>query len=210
MVVFLHVLGGFPQNVMIRFASYLVVTSWIDIAAFQNFRHERISLFDFMFRAKHYLGGAFRRSIHATNRISARLYKREQPALLSDSKIWCWPRRPSRSAFHSERNDEGECLLRLQENQYVLQISGLLLGLGLFSYHVRELMVCWLLFCLLFVLLVLLIFGGVLACYAGQCVIDWVSTTPRVTPVVTLTTDDLQLKTISDCLELKRVEPSGS
>ena len=101
-------------------------------------------------------------------------------------------------------------MLRLQENQHVLQISGLLLGLGLFSYHVRELMVCWLLFSLLFVLLALLIFVGALACYAGKCVIDWVSTTPRVTPVVTLTTDDLQLKTISDCLELKRVGPSGS
>ena len=106
----------------------------------------------------------------------------------------------SRTAFHSERNDEGESLLRLQENQHVLQISGLLLGLGLFSYHVRELMVCWLFFSLLFVLLVLLIFGGVLACSVGKCVIDWVCTTPRVTPVVTFSTDDLQLKTISDWL----------
>jgi hypothetical protein len=97
-------------------------------------------------------------------------------------------------------------LLRLQENQHVLQIFGLLLGLGLFSYHVRELMVCWLLFSLLFVLLILLICGGALAYYTGKCVIDWVSTTPRVT----LSTDDLQLKTISDGLELKRVEPSGS
>ena len=101
-------------------------------------------------------------------------------------------------------------MLRLRENQHVLQVSGLLIGLGLFSYHVRELMVCWLLFSLLFVLPVLLIFGGVLAWYAGKCVIDWVSTTPRVTPVVTLSTDDLRLKTISDGLELKRLEPSGS
>ncbi len=101
-------------------------------------------------------------------------------------------------------------MLRLQENQHVLQISGLLLGVGLLSYHVRELMVCWLFFSMLFVLLVLLIFGGVLACYAGKCVIDRVSATLRLTPVVRLSTDDLQLKTISDGLELKRVEPSGS
>ncbi|MGB7436572.1 MAG: hypothetical protein WBW49_14255 [Candidatus Acidiferrum sp.] len=92
----------------------------------------------------------------------------------------------------------------------MLQISGLLLGLGLFSYHVRELFACWLFFSLLFVLLVLLIVGGVLACSVGKCVIDWVCTTPRVTPVVTFSTTDRPLKTVSDGLELKRAAASGS
>ena len=98
----------------------------------------------------------------------------------------------------------------MRENHHELQVSGLVLGLGLYSYHMRELMVCWFFFSLLFVLLALLILVGVLACYAGKCVIDWASTTPRVTPVVTLSIDDLRLKTISDGLELKRLEPSGS
>ena len=92
----------------------------------------------------------------------------------------------------------------------MLQVCGLVLGLGLYSYHMRELMACWFFFSLLFVLLALLILGGVLACYAGKCVIDWASKTPRVTPAVTLSTDDVRLKTISDGLELKRFEPSGS
>lgn len=84
----------------------------------------------------------------------------------------------------------------------------MLLGLGLYSYHVRELMVCWVFFSLLFVLLALVILGGVLACYAGKCVIEWASTTPRGTPVVVLGSDDLRLKTISDGLKLKRLDPS--
>ena len=109
MAVFLYVLGGFPQNVMIRFASYFEVTSWIDIAAFQNFRHEGISLSRFHIWGRNTISvGAFRRRIYATNRISARLYKREQYALPPESRIWCWRGRPSRTAFHSELNDEGE------------------------------------------------------------------------------------------------------
>ena len=48
------------------------------------------------------------------------------------------------------------------------QFSGLLLVFSLYSYRVRELLVFWLFFSLLFVLLVLVILGGVLACYAGK------------------------------------------
>ena len=83
-------------------------------------------------------------------------------------------------------------MLRLRENQHVLQVSGLVLGLGLYSYHMRELMVCWFFFSLLFVLLALLILVGALACYAGRCVIDWTSTSQRVTPVVTLSIDGVR------------------
>jgi hypothetical protein len=50
----------------------------------------------------------------------------------------------------------------------VAQLSGLLLGLSLYSYRARQLAVCWLFFSLLFVLLALLMLGGAFACYAGK------------------------------------------
>jgi hypothetical protein len=85
----------------------------------------------------------------------------------------------------------------------VSQFSGLLLGLSLYSYQVRELLVCGLFFTLLFVSLALVILGGVLACYAGKYVIHRVSTAARVTPVVALGSVDLHPKTISDAGKLK-------
>ncbi len=50
----------------------------------------------------------------------------------------------------------------------VSQFSGLLLVFSVYSYHVRELLVSWLFFSLLFVLLVQVILGGVPACCAGK------------------------------------------
>ena len=48
------------------------------------------------------------------------------------------------------------------------QLSGLLLGLSLYSCRARQLVICWLFFSLLFVLLALLMLGSVFACYAGK------------------------------------------
>jgi hypothetical protein len=91
----------------------------------------------------------------------------------------------------------------LRENYRVSQVSGLLLGLSLNFYRVRELLVCWLFFSLLFVLLALLILGGVLACYVGECVTVWARTTAPVSPVLALGSADLQLKSIPDARKLK-------
>jgi hypothetical protein len=92
---------------------------------------------------------------------------------------------------------------QLRESHRVSQFSGLLLGLSLYSYHVRELLVCWLFFSLLFVLLALLTLGGVLACYAGKYVTVWARTVAGVTPVVVLGAGELQLETISDVKKLE-------
>src|SRR5208337_3227402 len=46
--------------------------------------------------------------------------------------------------------------------------TGLLMGLGFFSYHVRELLVCWLFLGLLFAVLVLSGLGILLVGYAGH------------------------------------------
>ena len=77
------------------------------------------------------------------------------------------------------------------------QFSGLHRGFGLYSYHVRELLVCWLFFSPLFVLLALVILGGVLACYAGKYATHWASTTASITPMLALGSADLHLKTVT-------------
>jgi hypothetical protein len=89
-------------------------------------------------------------------------------------------------------------LRQLCESHRVSQFSGLLLGLSLYSYHVRELLFCWLFFSLLFVSLALVIVGGVLACYAGKYVTVWARATVPVTPVLALASAEPHLKTISD------------
>src|SRR5229473_6394478 len=104
--------------------------------------------------------------------------------------------------FQAER--EGEPLSLLREGHHVSQFSGLLLGLSLYFYHVRELLVCWLIFTLLFVCLALVILGGVLAVHVGEYLTVWARTLAGMTPVVALGHVELPPKDISD------VESSGN
>jgi len=94
-------------------------------------------------------------------------------------------------------------LRQLRESHRVLQFSWLLLGLSLYSYRVRELLACWLFFILLFVVLALLILGGLLAWYAGIYAAHWARTTAPVTPVLALASAEVPLETISGPRELK-------
>jgi hypothetical protein len=87
---------------------------------------------------------------------------------------------------------------QFREGHHVSQCSGLLLGLSLYSYHVRELLVCWLFFSLLFVCVALLILSGVLAVQAGERLTVWARTLAGMTPVVALAHAELPLKNISD------------
>jgi hypothetical protein len=82
----------------------------------------------------------------------------------------------------------------LRASHHVSQFSGLLLGLSLYFYHVRELLVCWLIFTLLFACVTLLVLGGVLAVQTGEYLTVWVRTLPRMTPVVALGHVELPLK----------------
>jgi hypothetical protein len=79
----------------------------------------------------------------------------------------------------------------------VSKFSGLLLGLSLYSFHVRELLVCWLFFSVLFALLCVVMAGVALACYAGRHVFHWASSVPQVTPAVVLKPVGFHVKTIS-------------
>jgi hypothetical protein len=88
------------------------------------------------------------------------------------------------------RIDESLSLMR--EYRRASLFSGVLLGLSIYSYRVRELLICWLFFCLLFVLLVLLTLGGALVAHASKYVLDWTNAGARVTPAAALRSCDIQ------------------
>ena len=94
-------------------------------------------------------------------------------------------------------------MLYLRKGHRVAQLSGLLIGLSLSSYRVRELAACWLIFMTLFVVLALLISGAVLAWYAGRWATDWARTTGPVTPVLVLASAEVHLETISSARKRK-------
>lgn len=70
-----------------------------------------------------------------------------------------------------------EFLVRLQAEIRAPQFAGLFLlvagVLSYESYEVRELLICWLLFALLFASIALAILGSMLACRAGKYLIYW-------------------------------------
>ena len=115
---------------------------------------------------------------------------------------------PRRSAFTRnglpfQAQQAEKSLNPLREYRRVSQYSGVLLGLSLYSYQVRELLVCWLFFSLAFTLLALVSLGATFACYAGKYVIHWVDTAARVAPVVALAPGEPRLKPVSDGGKLK-------
>jgi hypothetical protein len=91
---------------------------------------------------------------------------------------------------------------QLRESHRVSQLSGLVLGLSLYSYRVRELFACWLFFFLVFVVLALLFLGGVLAWYAGQSPI-WGRGNVQATAALALASAEVHLETIPGARQLK-------
>ncbi len=83
------------------------------------------------------------------------------------------------------------------KNSAVFECSGLLIAVSLFSYHVRELLICWLFFSVPFLLLALLLLGAVFACNAGQYFVHWAGARILVQPVTVLGADKVQLETLS-------------
>lgn len=86
---------------------------------------------------------------------------------------------------------------RLLPGFYVLPLSASLLGLTRYSYRAKELLVCWLFFCALFAVLALMFLGAVLACYAGQYVVKWVSATNTVIPELAVRLAELPQEVMS-------------
>jgi hypothetical protein len=91
----------------------------------------------------------------------------------------------------------------LRETCYLLQFTALILGLSLYSYHARELLVCWLFFIVLFVCLALIVLSGILAIYVGQYLTVWAHNATATTTAVVLGFSKLHLKYIWDARKLK-------
>lgn len=75
--------------------------------------------------------------------------------------------------YPSERSKTEGFVNRLRGSHRLSRFSWLLLGLGLYSYRVRELFVCWMFFIGVLVALGLVIIGGVLAWRGGKCAFHW-------------------------------------
>ena len=90
----------------------------------------------------------------------------------------------------------GEFVIQFKESLQVLPVGGLLLVLSLYSYHVRELLVCWLYFSVLFVCMMLVILIGELGVYAGECVAVWARSAAEITPVLKLAAIEAPVKNI--------------
>lgn len=86
----------------------------------------------------------------------------------------------------------------LRGRHRVPQMCGVMFGVSLYSYHVRELLACWLFFCSLFALLVLAVSAVVLAGYAGKYAIEWASGVAQAPPIAALAVGELGLEVAAD------------
>lgn len=82
-------------------------------------------------------------------------------------------------------------MIQFKKSVRVLPVGALLLGLTLYSYHLRELLVCWLFFSVLFVCMMLVFLMGELGVSAGERVTVWVRSAAETTPASELTAIDL-------------------
>ena len=64
-------------------------------------------------------------------------------------------------------------------------------------YQFEEFLICWLFFSVAFVSLTVLILAGILVYYAGEWVIHWVTTAPRVISTVALRPSEIYSGIIS-------------
>jgi hypothetical protein len=64
-------------------------------------------------------------------------------------------------------------LRKLKAIDYMCGLSVVIVGLGLYSYYVRELLVSLLLFCVAFFFLALAVLGAFLIWYAGEQMAIW-------------------------------------
>jgi hypothetical protein len=115
---------------------------------------------------------------------------------LSSSEPW-------KTGIRRKLNRIEGAVLQLRESHRVSQLFGLVLGLSLYFYRVRELLACWLFFTILFVVLALLVLGAALAWYAGKWVTDWARTTMPLTPVPALASAETHQEAIAVASEFK-------
>jgi len=97
-----------------------------------------------------------------------------------------------------------DAVRRFREINRVQVCLGLLMGLSLFSYHVRELLVCWIFFVLLFVAVAAVILGGVLAWHAAEAAVHRAGGAPPAVPALALDAGaELPVKAVLDGSKLE-------
>ena len=77
---------------------------------------------------------------------------------------------------------QNRILRRLLAGFCFLPFFAFLVGLARYSYRAKELLICWLFFCLFFAVAVLMFLGAVLACQAGHYLVRWVRAAYIVIP----------------------------
>jgi len=90
---------------------------------------------------------------------------------------------------------------KLRGAPFQLFSFGSLLGLGFFSYRVRELLTCWFLLSLFLAALAMLFLGAVLAGYAAKYIGDWVQAALSGTPLLAILPVELHAKALSAPVE---------
>jgi hypothetical protein len=100
--------------------------------------------------------------------------------------------------------------MQFKETVWVLPVVGLLLGLSLFSYHLREILVCYLAFTVLFACVMLVILVGELGVYAGECVSGWVDLATVKTPVLALVSSEPSMKSVLQQAKLSKTSRTHS
>jgi hypothetical protein len=91
-----------------------------------------------------------------------------------------------------------KAILRLQlPGLYALPFFALLLALARYSYHVRELLVCWLFFCSLFAALALISLGILFACFVGHLLLKWLSEVKAAIPELAVTLVEAPQESVS-------------
>jgi hypothetical protein len=89
-------------------------------------------------------------------------------------------------------------VIQFKKSVRVLPVGALLLGLTLYSYHLRELLVCWVFFSVLFVCMMLVFLMGELGVSAGERVTVWVRSAAETTPASELTAIEFAVKSVSE------------
>lgn len=89
-------------------------------------------------------------------------------------------------------------LRHFREGLPVLPFTGLLLGLGFYSYHIRELLVCWLFLGLLFAVLTLAALGVLLAGHAARYLATWIRAAAAVAPELAICPAEPRQESVPD------------
>jgi hypothetical protein len=80
---------------------------------------------------------------------------------------------------HASPKKQGDCLRELKATGYACGLGLMIMGLGLYSYYLRDLLASLVLFTVAFFFLGLVVLGGVFAWCASIQVTNWIRSASR-------------------------------